>query len=206
MGKNEEKSVFYWNRTILIRVWCNWITFWHLHTKNRREFVWNLITSSKYLTFNILREYWVAWCVFFYYRSFDFRTYFFKNPVHSVFSFFSGRFSFFCRNRLTLMSSGFLSSSVTDRYFKAGFVRLGRRKRTNSSIVPHLSGPVWTGSLYSSAIQPASHMSYVYKIPFSSSISDRYRRLYRLYQIRNRFDNWRLWLTFRWFFKFVFFI
>jgi hypothetical protein len=55
-GENEEKSVFYWNRTILIRVWCNWITFWHLHTKNWREFVWNLITSSKYLTFNILRE------------------------------------------------------------------------------------------------------------------------------------------------------
>jgi hypothetical protein len=97
-GKNEEKSVFYWNRTILIRVLCNWITFWHLHTKNWREFVWNLITSSKYLTFNILREYWVACCVFFY-RSFDFRTYFLKNPVHSV---FSGRFSFFCRNRLTL--------------------------------------------------------------------------------------------------------
>jgi hypothetical protein len=58
-----------------------------------------LITSSKYLTFNILREYWVACCVFFY-RSFDFRTYFLKNPVHS---FFSGRFSFFCRNRLTLV-------------------------------------------------------------------------------------------------------
>ena len=64
-GGNEEKSVFYWNRTILIRVWCNWITFWHLHTKNWREFVWNLITSSKHLTSNILREYWVACCVFF---------------------------------------------------------------------------------------------------------------------------------------------
>jgi hypothetical protein len=89
-----EKPAFYWNRTILIRVWCNWITFWHLHTKNWREFVWNLITSSKYLTFNILREYWVACCVFFY-RSFDFRTYFLKNPVHSVFSFFSSRFSVF---------------------------------------------------------------------------------------------------------------
>jgi hypothetical protein len=35
-------------------------------THNWREFVWNLITSSKYLTFNILREYWVACCVFFY--------------------------------------------------------------------------------------------------------------------------------------------
>jgi hypothetical protein len=58
-----------------------------------------LITSSKYLTFNILREYWVACCVFFY-RSYDFRTYFLKNPVHSV---FSGRFSVFCRNRLTLI-------------------------------------------------------------------------------------------------------
>jgi hypothetical protein len=34
-GKNKEKSVFYWNRTKLIRVWCNWITFWHLHTKNK---------------------------------------------------------------------------------------------------------------------------------------------------------------------------
>jgi hypothetical protein len=50
---------------------------------------------------DILREYWVACCVFFY-RSFDFRTYFLKNPVHSV---FSGRFSFFCRNRLTLVKS-----------------------------------------------------------------------------------------------------
>jgi hypothetical protein len=39
--------------------------FWHLHTKNWREFVWNLITSSKYLAFNILREYRVACCVFF---------------------------------------------------------------------------------------------------------------------------------------------
>jgi hypothetical protein len=33
--------------------------------EKQREFVWNLITSSKYLTFNILREYWVACCVFF---------------------------------------------------------------------------------------------------------------------------------------------
>jgi hypothetical protein len=34
-------------------------------------------TSSKYLTFNILREYWVAcYCCVFFYRSFDFRTYF----------------------------------------------------------------------------------------------------------------------------------
>jgi uncharacterized protein (UPF0305 family) len=48
----------------------------------------------KYLTFNILREYWVACCVFFY-RSFDFQTYFLKNPVHSVFSVFPGRFSVF---------------------------------------------------------------------------------------------------------------
>jgi hypothetical protein len=60
-----------------------------------------LITSSKHLTFNILREYWVACCVFFY-RSYDFQTYFLKNPVHSV---FSGRFSVFCRNRLTLVQT-----------------------------------------------------------------------------------------------------
>jgi hypothetical protein len=33
--------------------------------KTKRDFVWNLITSSKYLTFNILCEYWVACCVFF---------------------------------------------------------------------------------------------------------------------------------------------
>ena len=34
-GKNEEKSVFYWNRAILIRVWCNWITFWHNFTHEK---------------------------------------------------------------------------------------------------------------------------------------------------------------------------
>jgi hypothetical protein len=64
-GEKRRKIGILLNRTILIRVWCNWITFWHLHTKNWREFVWNLM-SSKYLTFNILREYWVACCVFFY--------------------------------------------------------------------------------------------------------------------------------------------
>ena len=30
---------------------------------------------------------------------------FFKKPVHSVLSFFSGRFSVFCRNRLTLINN-----------------------------------------------------------------------------------------------------
>jgi hypothetical protein len=53
-------------------------------------------------TFNILRECWVACCVFFH-RSFDFRTYFLKKLVHSVFSGFFGRFPVFCRNRLTLV-------------------------------------------------------------------------------------------------------
>jgi hypothetical protein len=56
-----------------------------------------------------LREYWVACCVFFY-RSFDFRTYFLKKPVHSV---FMGRFSFFCRNRLTLVSLSIQNFLIT---------------------------------------------------------------------------------------------
>ena len=66
-----------------------------IYTRKTKEILFDKIPYvSKYLTFNILREYSVACCVFFY-RSFDFRTYFLEKPVHSVFSVFFGRFSVF---------------------------------------------------------------------------------------------------------------
>jgi hypothetical protein len=72
-----------------------------IYTRKTKEILfenWNLITSSKYLTFNILREYRVACCVFFT-VVLIFELIFIKKISGFFWSVFVG---FFCRNLITL--------------------------------------------------------------------------------------------------------